>query len=98
MKEQEELHRNLGTANSVSHKQQAVEDAAGLRSLLEQGDLLEEEMKKEKQARMDLEKEVKKCALGFGHRFFWRLPCATDVGSVFSLLLLEFHQIYNQKT
>lgn len=58
MKEQEELHRNLGTTNSVLHQQQAEEEAAGLRSLLEQGDLLEEEMKKEKQARMELEKEV----------------------------------------
>lgn len=70
MKEQEELHRNLGTANSVSHQQQADEDAAGLRSLLEQGDLLEEEMKKEKQAKMELEKEVKNYALSFGRRSF----------------------------
>lgn len=67
MKEQEELHRNLGTANSVSHKQQAEEDAAGLRSLLEQGDQLEEEMKKEKQAKMELEKEVKTFPFIFGH-------------------------------
>lgn len=65
MKEQEELHRNLGTTNSVSHQQQADEDAAGLRLLLEQGDLLEEEMKKEKQAKIELEKEVKTHALIF---------------------------------
>lgn len=63
MKEQEELHRNLGMANSVSLQQQADMEVAGLRSLLEQGDLLEEEMKKEKQAKMELEKEVKKWAL-----------------------------------
>lgn len=67
MKEQDELHRNLGTANSVSHQQQADEEAAGLRSLLEQGDLLEEEMKKEKKARIELEKEVKTHAF-----IFWR--------------------------
>ncbi|XP_075881493.1 coiled-coil domain-containing protein 114 isoform X2 [Nelusetta ayraudi] len=58
MREQEELHRNLGTANRFSHEQQADEDAAGLRALLEQGDLLEDEMKKEKQAKMELEKEI----------------------------------------
>lgn len=85
MKEQEELHRNLGMANSVSLQQQADLEVAGLRSLLEQGDLLEEEMKKEKQAKMELEKEVKKCAFRFGHRFFWRLLCAADV---FSFMLL----------
>lgn len=65
MREQEELHRNLGTANRFSHEQQADEDAAGLRALLEQGDLLEEEMKKEKQAKMELEKEVNKLFLKF---------------------------------
>lgn len=65
MREQEELHRNLGTANRFSHEQQADEDAAGLRALLEQGDLLEEEMKKEKQAKMELEKEVNKLFLQF---------------------------------
>lgn len=65
MREQEELHRNLGTANRFSHEQQADEDAAGLRALLEQGDLLEDEMKKEKQAKMELEKEVNQLFLKF---------------------------------
>lgn len=65
MREQEELHRNLGTANRFSHQQQANEDAAGLRALLEQGDLLEEELKKEKQTKMELEKEVHKMIFKF---------------------------------
>lgn len=60
MREQEELHRNLGTANNLLHKQQATEDTAGLRALLEQGDILEEELKKEKQCQSEIEKEVNK--------------------------------------
>lgn len=66
MKEQKELHRNLGTANSFSHQQEADEVAAGLRALLQQGDLLEEELNKEKQRQLDVEKEVNEVFLDTG--------------------------------
>ncbi|XP_074529777.1 coiled-coil domain-containing protein 114 isoform X3 [Halichoeres trimaculatus] len=57
-KEQEELHRNLGLCKRVSRQQQDSEDAQSLRALLEQKDMLEEELKKEKDCQKELEKEI----------------------------------------
>ncbi len=58
LKEQEELHRNLGACKSLSRQQQDSEDTQSLRALLEQRDMLEEELGKEKQSQKELEKEV----------------------------------------
>ncbi|KAK5872650.1 hypothetical protein PBY51_013332 [Eleginops maclovinus] len=58
LKEQEELNRNLGACKSLSRQQQDSEDTQSLRVLLEQRDMLEEEMVKEKQCQKELEKEV----------------------------------------
>ncbi|KAI3369946.1 hypothetical protein L3Q82_024753, partial [Scortum barcoo] len=58
LKEQEELHRNLGACKSLSRQQQDSEDTQSLRSLLEQRDMLEEELGKEKQCQKELEKEI----------------------------------------
>uniref|UniRef100_A0A8C9XZ71 Outer dynein arm docking complex subunit 1 n=1 Tax=Sander lucioperca TaxID=283035 RepID=A0A8C9XZ71_SANLU len=58
LKEQEELHRNLGACKSLSRQQQDGEDTQSLRALLEQRDMLEEELGKEKQYQKELEKEI----------------------------------------
>ncbi|KAG7493384.1 hypothetical protein JOB18_007570 [Solea senegalensis] len=58
LKEQEELHRNLGVSQSLSRHQQDSEDAESLRALLEQRDMLEEELGKEKQCHKDLKREI----------------------------------------
>ncbi|XP_029288040.1 coiled-coil domain-containing protein 114 [Cottoperca gobio] len=58
LKEQEELHRNLGACKSLSRQQQDSEDTQSLRALLEQRDMQEEELLKEKQCQKELEKEV----------------------------------------
>uniref|UniRef100_A0A7N8Y7Z9 Outer dynein arm docking complex subunit 1 n=1 Tax=Mastacembelus armatus TaxID=205130 RepID=A0A7N8Y7Z9_9TELE len=58
LKEQEELHRNLGACKSMIRQQQDSEDTQSLRTLLEQRDMLEEELEKEKQCQKDLEKEI----------------------------------------
>ncbi|XP_062420079.1 coiled-coil domain-containing protein 114 isoform X2 [Pungitius pungitius] len=58
LKEQEDLHMNLGTFKSSSRQQQDSEDAQCLRALLEQRDVLEEELEKEKQCQKELEKEI----------------------------------------
>ncbi|XP_019118474.1 coiled-coil domain-containing protein 114 isoform X1 [Larimichthys crocea] len=58
LKEQEELHRNLGACKSISRQQQDSEDTKSLCALLEQRDALEEEMEKEKQRQKELEKEI----------------------------------------
>ncbi|XP_031708682.1 coiled-coil domain-containing protein 114 isoform X1 [Anarrhichthys ocellatus] len=57
LKEQEDLHTNLGACKSVSRQQQDSEDTQSLRALLEQRDMLEEELWKEKQCQKELEKE-----------------------------------------
>ena len=56
--EQEELHRNLCVCKSLSHQQQDSEDTQQLQALLEQGDMLEEELRKEKQCQKGLKREV----------------------------------------
>ncbi|XP_040889449.1 coiled-coil domain-containing protein 114 [Toxotes jaculatrix] len=58
LKEQEELHRNLGVCKSLSRQQQDSEDTQSLRALLEQRDMLDEELGKEKQCQKELEKEI----------------------------------------
>ncbi|XP_049894202.1 coiled-coil domain-containing protein 114 isoform X1 [Epinephelus moara] len=58
LKEQEELHRNLGACKSVSRQQQDSEDTQSLRALLEQRDMIEEELDKERQCQKELEKEI----------------------------------------
>lgn len=58
LEEQEELHRNLGTCKSISRLQQDSEDTQNLRSLLEQGDMLEDALRKEKQCQKEIEKGV----------------------------------------
>ncbi|KAM7422837.1 hypothetical protein PAMA_010733 [Pampus argenteus] len=58
MKEQEELQQNLGACKSLSRQQQDSEDTQSLHALLEQRDMLEEELKKEKQCQKELEKEI----------------------------------------
>ncbi|XP_034547312.1 coiled-coil domain-containing protein 114 [Notolabrus celidotus] len=57
-KEQEEVHRNLGVCKSSSRQQQDGEDAQSLRALLEQKDVMEEELKKERQCQKEIEKEI----------------------------------------
>ncbi|XP_076603959.1 coiled-coil domain-containing protein 114 [Chaetodon auriga] len=63
LKEQEELHRNLGACKSFSRQQQDSEDTQSLRALLEQRDLLEEELEKEKQCQKEIKKEITKMQL-----------------------------------
>ncbi|XP_031709507.1 coiled-coil domain-containing protein 114 isoform X2 [Anarrhichthys ocellatus] len=63
LKEQEDLHTNLGACKSVSRQQQDSEDTQSLRALLEQRDMLEEELWKEKQCQKELEKEIKNTEL-----------------------------------
>nr|XP_033481905.1 coiled-coil domain-containing protein 114 isoform X3 [Epinephelus lanceolatus] len=58
LKEQKELHRNLGACKSVSRQQQDSEDTRSLRALLEQRDMIEEELDKERQCQKELEKEI----------------------------------------
>ncbi|XP_068567821.1 coiled-coil domain-containing protein 114 [Cebidichthys violaceus] len=58
LKEQEDLHINLGACKSLSRQQQDSEDTQSLRALLEQRDMLEEELWKEKQCQKELEKEI----------------------------------------
>ncbi|XP_074500095.1 coiled-coil domain-containing protein 114 isoform X1 [Sebastes fasciatus] len=58
LKEQEELHRNLGACKSLSRQQQDSEDTQSLRALLEQRDMLEEELGTQKQCQKEQEKEI----------------------------------------
>ncbi|XP_029358762.1 coiled-coil domain-containing protein 114 [Echeneis naucrates] len=58
LKEQQELHQNLGLCKSLSRQQQDSEEARSLCALLEQQDLLEEKLGKEKQYQKQLEKEI----------------------------------------
>ncbi|XP_078103604.1 coiled-coil domain-containing protein 114 [Sander vitreus] len=58
LKEQKELHQNLGACKSLSRQQQDGEDTQSLRALLEHRDMLEEELGKEKQYQKELEKEI----------------------------------------
>ncbi|XP_041836702.1 coiled-coil domain-containing protein 114 [Melanotaenia boesemani] len=57
-KEQGELHRNLAVCMNSLHQQQDSEDAQSLQALLEQKDIVEEELEKEKQSQNDLQKEI----------------------------------------
>ncbi|XP_071351437.1 coiled-coil domain-containing protein 114 [Trachinotus anak] len=58
LKDQEELHRNLGVCKSLSRQQQDRENTESLRALLEQRDMLEDKLEKEKQCQKELEKEI----------------------------------------
>ncbi|XP_034724976.1 coiled-coil domain-containing protein 114 isoform X2 [Etheostoma cragini] len=58
LKEQEELHQNLGACKSLSRQQQDSEDTQSLQALLEQRDMLEEELGKEKQYQKELDNEI----------------------------------------
>ncbi|XP_042365878.1 coiled-coil domain-containing protein 114 [Plectropomus leopardus] len=58
LKEQEELHRNLGACKSLSRQQQDSEDTQSLRVLLQQRDMIEVELSKEKQCQNELDKEI----------------------------------------
>ncbi|KAM8916812.1 coiled-coil domain-containing protein 114 isoform 3-T3 [Spinachia spinachia] len=58
LKEQEDLHMNLGAFKSLSRQQQDSEDAQCLRALLQRGQALEEETEKEKQCQKELKKEI----------------------------------------
>ncbi|XP_056242579.1 coiled-coil domain-containing protein 114 isoform X1 [Seriola aureovittata] len=58
LKEQEELHRNLGVCKSLSHQQRDSEDTKSLRAMLEQRDMLEDKLGKEKQCQKELEREI----------------------------------------
>uniref|UniRef100_A0A8C4DVU3 Outer dynein arm docking complex subunit 1 n=1 Tax=Dicentrarchus labrax TaxID=13489 RepID=A0A8C4DVU3_DICLA len=58
LKEQEELHRNLGACKSFTRQQQESGDTQSLCALLEQRDVLEEELGKEKQHQKEIEKEI----------------------------------------
>ncbi|XP_041815303.1 coiled-coil domain-containing protein 114 isoform X2 [Chelmon rostratus] len=58
LKEQDELHRNLGACKSFSRQHQDSQDTQNLRGLLEQRDMLEEELEKEKQCQKQIEKEI----------------------------------------
>lgn len=58
LEEQEELHQNLGTSKSFSRLLQDSEDTQNMRSLLEQGDVLEDALRKERQCQKEIEKEV----------------------------------------
>lgn len=76
LREKEELHRNVGTCKNLSHVQQDSEDTQSLRTLLEQGDRLEEELSREKQSQKEIEKEVKQihCTPFDGH--FANISCS----------------------
>lgn len=58
LKEQEELHRNLGACKSLSRQHQDVEHTQSLQALLEQRDMIEKEMETEKQCQKQLQAEV----------------------------------------
>lgn len=58
LKEQEELHRNLGACKSLSRQHQDVENTQSLQALLEQRDTIEKEMETEKQSQKQLQAEV----------------------------------------
>uniref|UniRef100_A0A1A7YT51 Coiled-coil domain containing 114 n=2 Tax=Iconisemion striatum TaxID=60296 RepID=A0A1A7YT51_9TELE len=58
MREQEELHRNLGACKNSSRQQRDNEDGQSLQVLLEQRDVIEEELEKERQAQKQLQKEI----------------------------------------
>ncbi|XP_029007956.1 coiled-coil domain-containing protein 114 [Betta splendens] len=58
LKEQEDLHQNLGVCKSSSRQQKDSGDTQSLRTLLEQKDMVEEEQKKEIQYHRKLEEEI----------------------------------------
>ncbi|XP_068172351.1 coiled-coil domain-containing protein 114 [Antennarius striatus] len=58
LKEQEEQHRNLSVCRSFPCQQQDSEDTQSLRVLLEQRDVLEDTLVKEKQCQKEIEKMI----------------------------------------
>uniref|UniRef100_A0A1A8UR34 Coiled-coil domain containing 114 n=1 Tax=Nothobranchius furzeri TaxID=105023 RepID=A0A1A8UR34_NOTFU len=58
MKEQEELHRNLGACKNLSRQQRDDKDSQGLQVLLEQRDVIEEELERERHTQKQLQKEI----------------------------------------
>ncbi|XP_068450833.1 coiled-coil domain-containing protein 114 isoform X2 [Clinocottus analis] len=58
LKEKEDLHRNLGACKSLLRQHQDIEDTQSLRALLEQRDMLEQELWREKQCQKELAKEI----------------------------------------
>uniref|UniRef100_A0A3Q3FIR1 Outer dynein arm docking complex subunit 1 n=2 Tax=Kryptolebias marmoratus TaxID=37003 RepID=A0A3Q3FIR1_KRYMA len=58
LREQEELHRNLGACKSLSRQHRDVEDTQSLQVLLEQRDVVEKEMETEKRCQKQLQAEI----------------------------------------
>ncbi|CAN9506981.1 unnamed protein product [Ophioblennius macclurei] len=58
VKEQEELHRELGACGDMSCQQRDIEVSQSLQVLLEQLDTLKEEVQKEKQCGKEIQKEI----------------------------------------
>lgn len=65
-KEQEELHRNLGIYKNFSHLHRDNEDTKSLRALLDEEDMIDASMIKEKEHQQVLDKEV-------NHTLAWQL-------------------------
>ncbi|XP_068599028.1 coiled-coil domain-containing protein 114 [Brachionichthys hirsutus] len=63
LKEQEEQHRNLSVCKSIPCQQQDNEDIQSLCVLLEQKDMLEEALTKEKRCQKEIEKKIAKMQL-----------------------------------
>lgn len=68
-KEQEELHRNLGMCKNVSHLHRDNEDTKSLRALLDEEDMMDASLIKEKEHQQVLDKEV-------NHTLGWQLLTA----------------------
>lgn len=68
-KEQEELHRNLGICKNVSHLHRDNEDTKSLRALLDEEDMIDASLIKEKEHQQVLDKEV-------NHTLGWQLLTA----------------------
>lgn len=58
LKEQEELHRNLGICKNFSRVHRDNEDTKSLRTLLEQEDTINAALMKEKERQQELKKQV----------------------------------------
>ncbi|XP_023153907.2 coiled-coil domain-containing protein 114 [Amphiprion ocellaris] len=63
LKEQDELHRKLGACKNVSRLQQDSKNIRCLQALLQESDVLDEEIKEEKQRQRELQKEISKTEL-----------------------------------
>lgn len=71
-KEQEELHRNLGICKNFSHLHRDNEDTKCLRAMLEEEDMIDASLIKEKEHQQVLDKEV-------NHTLGWQLLVFVDV-------------------